>query len=115
MNDLILIGVGISFVIISNLTFSYLIVNKALNRSIVPKLQKQGLKFIKLEKIGFGNTGSFNNWNNVILISTPNRKYKIDLYRKVYYKDKSKKGKTTTVKIKWNLFRKTQIEFKPKL
>ena len=111
--DFIIVVFGFLIVILINLLFSHLIIAKSVRKIIVPELIKNGCDFIRNEKVGFLKTGSFKDSSFAFKPNNPMGKYKISLYRYVFYKDKSNKERKTTVRINWNIFRKTKIEFKP--
>ena len=111
--DLIIVIFGFLIVILLNLLFARLIIAKAVKKLIVPRLIKLGFDFIRIEKVGFLKTGDFNDSSFAIGPYNPIGKYKISLYRYVFFKDKSKKESKTTVRIDWDIFRKTKIDFKP--
>lgn len=114
MNLIIVVfGFFIVILILINLLFSYLIISKSVRKIIVPELIKNGCDFIRIEKVGFLKTGDFKDLSIAIRPYNPMGNYKISLYRYVFYKDKSKNERKTTVKIEWNILRKTKIEFKP--
>ncbi|NVO12397.1 MAG: hypothetical protein HXX16_20755 [Bacteroidales bacterium] len=113
--NLILILLGITFVILGNLLINYLIVNKALKKLILPELHNHGYDFVKIKSTGFLNSGDFKDSLFQLRPFNPAGNYKITLYRFVYFQGKSKKDRKVTVKIRWNLFCKTKIEFKPGL
>ena len=113
--DLIIVIFGFLIVILLNLLFARLIIGKALKNLIVPRLIELGFDFIRIEKVGFLKTGDFKDSSFAIRPYNPMGKYKISLYRCVFYKDISKKERKTTVRIAWNLFRKTKIDFNPSI
>ncbi|TLX72391.1 hypothetical protein E9993_17800 [Labilibacter sediminis] len=114
MDFIIVFGV-ILFVILSNLLFTHLIVRKALRKLIIPQLDKLGYTFIGLKKIGIFKTGDFKESTITVKPFNPHGNYKFSLYRYIDYQKNSKKNKRITVRIDWNLFRKTKIVFKPNL
>ena len=111
--DLIIVVFGFLIVILINLLFSHLIIAKSVRKIIVPELINNGCDFIHIDKVGFLKTGDFKDSSFAFRPYNPMGNYKISLYRYVFYKDKSKKERKTTVRIDWNIFRKTKIEFKP--
>lgn len=113
--DLIIVLFGFLIVILLNLLFARLIIIKTAKKLIVPRLAELGFDFIRIERVGFLKTGDFKDSSFTIRPYNPMGKYRISLYRYVFYKDKSKKERKTTVKIDWNIFRKTKIDFKPNL
>jgi hypothetical protein len=99
-------------IVMLNIFIAHLIVKKTTNTKIIPKLNEYGFEFVRMEKIGFLKTGDFRESGIEIRPYNPLGKFKICIYRYVFYFDKSKKLRRTTVKIDWNLFRKTRIDFK---
>jgi hypothetical protein len=113
--DLILVIFGFLILILLNLLITRLIIGKALKKLVVPRLVESGFDFIRIEKVGFLKTGDFNDSSFSIRPYNRTGNYKISLYRYVVYKDRSKKERKTTLRIDWNIFRKTKIDFKPGL
>ncbi len=111
--DLIIVISGLLIVISLNILFNHLIIRIALKKLIIPRLVDSGCSFVRIEKIGFLKTGNFKDSSLKISPYNPIGKYKISLYRYIFYKDKSEKERKTAVKIDWNLFKKTNIDFKP--
>lgn len=114
MDFIIVIGTFL-LVILSNMLFSYLLIKKTLRKLIVPHLDELGYRYVNLEKTGFFNTGSFRKQTLSIKPFNPNGNFSLSLYRYVIYQKNSSKKLKTTVRIDWNLFRKTKIVFKPVL
>ncbi len=92
-------------IIMLNILTSHLIVREATNRKIIPKLKEYGFEFARMEKVGFLKTGDFKNSGIEFRPYNPMGRFKISIYRYVFYFDKSKKIRRTTVKIDWDLFR----------
>lgn len=113
--DLIIIALGFLIVVLLNLLFARLIVSKSVKKLIVPSLVDLGLEFIRVERIGFLKTGNFKDSSITIRPYNTMGRFKTSLYRYVFFKDKSKMERKTTVRIDWNLFRKTRVYFKPSI
>ena len=113
--DLIIVLFVFLIMILANWLLNRIIIAKTVKKHIIPQLVESGFDFIRIENLGFLNTGDFEDATLTIRPFNPMGTYKMALYRRVIYMDKSKKLCKTTVKIDWNLFRKTEITFNPPL
>ena len=111
--NIVLIFVGLT--LLGNLFISTFIIQRTLRKLIIPELEKNSCELIKIKRIWFFNTGHFKDNSVVFRPANLSGNYKFAIYRFLYFKDKSKNERIVTVKISWNLFRKTKIEIKPNI
>lgn len=111
-SNLIFVIPAILFFVLSNIIMYHLVMHKARTR-IKEYFESLGLTLVSLRKIGWFDRGNF---NNEIYEGGGYRKsgsFKSTHYWNIDFKDSSGKVRTSTVKIKWNLFKRTQLEFRP--
>ncbi|WP_347159374.1 hypothetical protein [Pontibacter chitinilyticus] len=98
--------------VFSNVFIHHLIIGKAEIR-VREYLETLGLKLISFKRTGWFDNGNF---KKEIFIGGPIRKngnINMTHYRNIDFKDSAGKIRTSTVKIKWHLFKKTRFEFMP--
>ncbi|MCW3789625.1 hypothetical protein [Plebeiibacterium sediminum] len=113
--DFLIIITAILIVISMNILIVNAIIRKTVNKLIIPKLTELSLQFISIKRIGFMKTGNFP--EHTISMNPFNQfgNFKMTLYRNISYQNKNNKQRDITVRINWNLFKKTTIDFKPVL
>ncbi|WP_210489406.1 hypothetical protein [Rufibacter aurantiacus] len=76
---------------------------------------KMRLPILKIRRTGLFSTGDFKKSLFVIRPVFPGGNFSLQHYRYIDFLDATGKQKTITVKIKWHLFKKLKLEFKPSL
>jgi hypothetical protein len=93
-----LVPVGFTTVIVLNILIVYLIIKRAVNKYVIPKLQSQGLIFIRSKWAGFFSVGDFKKDKLSFRPSFTGGSPLISLYVYIYYED-SNLLKRTTIRI----------------